>query len=253
MSLDSQKIDFSSLLLTINKFKILLIISVILSFTFSILYLIDRTLTYKSKATIELGSYITSQYEMHEIDSPRRLNTILNITFIGKLNSIKKITEIDQFIEIESISKSVEESEKNITEVYKFVSDLHLAKIDKIKSNYLERLKRIEGNIQTIQDKQIELLTQHKENIDYNALLNSLQLITILNGELEKKNGLKSLLKPNNFKNSKIVGSIQHNKNPENMRSSLIISIFIFFGIVLSLALAILIELAQPLLKRIEN
>ena len=253
MSLDSQKIDFSFLLLTINKFKILLIISVILSFIFSILYLIDRTLTYKSKATIELGSYITSQYEMHEIDSPRRLNTILNITFIGKLNSIKKITEIDQFIEIESISKSVEESEKNITEVYKFVSDLHLAKIDKIKSNYLERLKRIESNIQTIQDKQIELLTQHKENIDYNALLNSLQLITILNGELEKKNGLKSLLKPNNFKNSKIVGSIQHNKNPENARSSIIISIFMFFGISLSLILALIIESAQQLFKRKEN
>ena len=253
MSLDSQKIDFSSLLLTINKFKILLIISVILSFIFSILYLIDRTLTYKSKATIELGSYITSQYEMREIDSPRRLNTILNITFIGKLNSIQNITEKNQFIEIESISKSVEESEKNITEVYKFVSDLHLAKIDKIKSNYLERLKRIESNIQTIQDKQIELLTQHKENIDYNALLNSLQLITILNGELEKKNGLKSLLKPNNFKNSKIVGSIQHNKNPENTRSSLIISIFMFFGISLSLILALIIESTQQLFKRKEN
>jgi hypothetical protein len=190
---------------------------------------------------------------MQEIDSPRRLNTILNITFIGKLNSIRKITEENQFIEIESISKSVEESEKNITEVYKFVSDLHLAKIDKIKGNYLERLKRIESNIQTIQDKQIELLTQHKENIDYNALLNSLQLITILNGELEKKNGLKSILKPNNFKNSKIVGSIQHNKNPENIRSSLIIPIFMFFGIVLSLILALIIDSTQQLFKIKEN
>jgi len=253
VSLDSQKIDFNFLLLIIKKFKTLLITSVILSFIFSILYVNNRTLTYKSMATIELGSYITSEYEMHEIDSPRRLNKILNITFLGKLNAIQKISEINQFIEIISISESIDESEKNIQKIHKFVSDLHLGKINKIKNNYLERLNRIENNIRTIQDKQIELLTQHKESIDYNALLNSLQLITILNGELEKKNKLKSLLKPDNFKNSILVGDVHHNKKPENLDSSLIITMLTFFGIALSLLLAILIQIAQLLFNSKEN
>jgi hypothetical protein len=190
---------------------------------------------------------------MHEVDSPRRLNKILNITFLGKLNSIQKISEINQFIEIISISESIDESEKNIQKIHKFVSDLHLGKINKIKNNYLERLNRIENNIRTIQDKQIELLTQHKESIDYNALLNSLQLITILNGELEKKNKLKSLLKPDNFKNSILVGDVHHNKKPENLDSSLIITMLTFFGIALSLLLAILIQIAQLLFNSKEN
>jgi len=247
---NNQNIDLKFLKKIIKKFKLLLIASIILSFIFSISYLNSRVLLYKSIATIELGSYVTSDYQVHELDSPGRLNKILNITFIGKLSTIQQISELNQFIEITSTSRSIDESEENIKKIYEFVTNLHLNKINNIKSNYQERLKRVEKNIQTIQDKQIELLVQNKENIDYNALLNSLQLITILNGELEKKNKLISLLKPGNFKNSILVGGIRHNKKPENLSFSMIITIFAFFGAVLSLIMAILIQITQTFLKK---
>jgi LPS O-antigen subunit length determinant protein (WzzB/FepE family) len=129
----------------------------------------------------------------------------------------------------------------------------HQAELENIIGNRKSKITSIDRQISTIKNKQLELLSSsNNKNLNGNeALLNSLQLITMINGKLgilsiseliKEKTELDLLLNKRNYKNSEIVGHIITNDYPIEPKKKLIVTVAFIAGFILSIFLVFIMN-----------
>jgi len=187
----------------------------------------------------------------------------LNLLFIDLLKnekdrkatitSISTVKGTSNFINIKSESTSNKLASNEINKIVTYMQSKHRAELENIIGNRKSKITSIDRQISTIKNKQLELLSSsNNKNLNGNeALLNSLQLITMINGKLgilsiseliKEKTELDLLLNKRNYKNSEIVGHIITNDYPIKPKKKLIVTVAFIAGFILSIFLVFIMN-----------
>ena len=186
----------------------------------------------------------------------------LNLLFIDLLKnekdrkatitSISTVKGTSNFINIKSESTSNKLASNEINKIVTYMQSKHQAELENIIGNRKSKITSIDRQISTIKNKQLELLSSNNSNLNGNeALLNSLQLISMINGELgiqsiseliKEKTELGLLLNKRNYKNSEVVGRIITNDYPIKPKKKLIVTVAFIAGFILSILLVFIMN-----------
>jgi len=232
------------------------IFSVVLLFTGASVYLANSIKPiYEAKALIKIGQY----YELQRngdvvgraIDSSDELAREVSFNFIGKGKddaSIYKVLHergIDNYIELIARGSSIKTAKNEIKTVERYISDMHDSIVEKHTMQYKVELNNIVKKIGAITSKQKTFLAKDSYNSkDYASLINTLQLMSIINADLgigyigqiiERREKLELLINEPYKIKSQIVGDIQENNNPVSPNKKVIVFFGFFIGLFLSL------------------
>jgi len=230
------------------------------------IYAFNKTPIYQVNALVEIGNYKLHNNNNNNnnkalLDSANELVKKLNILYIDILKntkdrdavitSISTLNKTNAFIEIKSEATSNKFASTEILKVFSYIEKNHKNKLDNILNDRRSRVKSIDRQINTIKNKQIELLSKDV-NLDADkALLNSLQLISMINGELgiqsvskliKEKTNLLLLLNSHNYNNSEIVGQVITNDYPTKPKKRLIVAVAFIAGFILSIFLVFIMN-----------
>jgi len=239
----------------------------IISLTFIItllagIYAFNKTPIYEATALVEIGNYKLHNNNNNNnnnnnkaiLDSTADLSKKLNTLFIDMLKnekdreklitSISAAKKVNSFIEIKAEATSNELASKEILKVVSYIKTQHQTKLKNVLEDRKSRIDSINRQINTIKNKQLELLSKDKNLNGDEALLNSLQLISMINGELgiqsisgliKEKTELTLLLNERNYKNSEIVGKVIVSDYPTKPKKKLIVAVAFIAGFILSI------------------
>ena len=239
----------------------------IISITFIItllagIYAFNKTPIYEATALVEIGNYKlhnnnnnnNNNNNKASLDSTADLSKKLNILFIDMvknekdreklITSISAAKKVNSFIEIKAEATSNELASKEILKVVSYIKTQHQTKLKNVLEDRKSRIDSINRQINTIKNKQLELLSKDKNLNGDEALLNSLQLISMINGELgiqsisgliKEKTELTLLLNERNYKNSEIVGKVIVSDYPTKPKKKLIVAVAFIAGFILSI------------------
>ena len=239
--------------------KFIIIITLIITLAAGV-YAFNKTPVYTAKALVEIGSYNNNNNKVI-LDSAANLSKKLNILFIDIFKNEKdrefKITSISvpkkstNFIEIKAEANSNDMASKEILKVVTYIKTQHQVKLQNILNDRATRVASINRQINTIKNKQLEVLSKENNLNGNEALLNSLQLISMINGELgirsisqliSEKTELSLLLNKQNYKNSAIIGKIIIDNNPAKPKKKLIITVAFIAGFIFSIFLVFIMN-----------
>ena len=239
---------------------------------FAALYVFNKTPIYEASSLVEIGSYKlhnnnnnNNNNNKASLDSSEDLSRILNILFIDmamnekgrdfEITSISVPAKVNNFIEIKSEAHSNEIASRAILKVVSYIKKNHQNKLDNVLSDRRSRVKSIDQQISTIKNKQLELLSIDENLNGESALLNSIQLISMINGELgvesvsrliNERNELTLLLNDQNYKNSEIVGQVITSDYPTKPNKKLIVTVAFIAGFILSIFLVFIMNAFRP-------
>ena len=241
--------------------KKILIISITLVFTLLAgIYAFNKTPIYEGTALVEIGNYKNNNNNVL-VDSVPELVKKLNLLFIDLLKnekdreatitSISTVKGTSSFINIKSESTSNKLASNEINKIITYIQNKHQTELENILNNRKSKITSIDRQINTIKNKQLELLSNKNDLNGNEALLNSLQLISMINGELgvqsisgliKEKTELGLLLNKRNYKNSEVVGRIITNDYPIKPKKKLIVAIAFIAGFILSIFLVFIMN-----------
>ena len=244
--------------------KILIISITTLITVLAGIYAFNKTPIYEATALVEIGNYKLHNNNNNNkaiLDSTADLSKKLNILFIdmfknekdreGLITSISAAKKVNSFIEIKAEAISNELVSKEILKVVSYIKTQHLTKLKNVLEDRKSRIDSINRQINTIKNKQLELLSKDKNLNGDEALLNSLQLISMINGELgiqsisgliKEKTELILLLNERNYKNSEIVGKVIVSDYPTKPKKKLIVAVAFIAGFILSIFLVFIMN-----------
>jgi LPS O-antigen subunit length determinant protein (WzzB/FepE family) len=246
-------------------FKKNLIIGITVSITILAgIYAFNKTPIYEAAALVEIGNYKNNNNNNNNVlvDSVPELVKKLNLLFIDLLKnekdrkatitSISTVKGTSNFINIKSESTSNKLASNEINKIVTYMQSKHQAELENIIGNRKSKITSIDRQISTIKNRQLELLSSNNNNLNRNeALLNSLQLISMINGELaiqsmseliKEKTELGLLLNKRNYKNSEVVGRIITNDYPIKPKKKLIVTVAFIAGFILSIFLVFIMN-----------
>ncbi len=244
------------------------------------IYAFNRTPIYEATVLVEIGSYKHSNRITNVlVDSVPKLVKRLNLLFIDLLKnekdrkatitSISTVKGTSNFINIKSESTSNKLASNEINKIVTYMQSKHRAELENIIGNRKSKITSIDRQINTIKNKQRELLSSNNNNLKnkqrellssnnnnlmpngHEALVKSLQLISMINGELgihsiteliKEKTELGLLLNKQNYKNSEVVGHIITNDYPIKDRKKLIVTVAFIAGFILSIFLVFIMN-----------
>ena len=165
------------------------------------IYAFNKTPIYEAHALVEIGNYKLHNNNNNNnnnnkaiLDSASDLSKKLNILFIdilknekdreGLITSISAAKKVNSFIEIKSEAISNEIASREILKVVNYIKIQHQTKLKNIQNDRKSRINSINRQINTIKNKQTELLSKDGNSNGNEALLKSLQLLSMINGEL---------------------------------------------------------------------
>jgi hypothetical protein len=242
----------------IAKSKIHIVILTLFTTLFSAYWAYSISPIYESKALLKIGQYHELERNGNIItkplDSANELTQELSFLFIGngdKQASIIKVftkKNIENYIEIVSEGASPEHSSDVIKNLVNYVQEKHFKVLLNNRKQQELMLKNIVDKVDTITNKQQKLLSKESsyENKDYKSLLNTLQLMSIINSDLgvsvigrmlERKEKLELLLSGEYEDNTTLVGEINTPNQPIRPRKKIIIFFGFFIGLFLSVAI----------------
>jgi LPS O-antigen subunit length determinant protein (WzzB/FepE family) len=250
-----KEISIHHLLKVFFDYKLSIFAVVFLSTAISVYIAYSIKPIYQSEALIKIGKYYKlkrgGDIEPRPIDSSKELTQELSFNFIerGDKNSfISKVEHkkgVDNYISVISVSNSIDGAENLIKDVEQYIVSIHELFVKQHTEQYKIELKNITNKISVITTKQKFFLTKNSyDNKDYSSLLNTLQLMSIINTDLgvgyigkiiERKEKLELLIKKPYMSKSKIVGSIKSNVTPISPKKRVIIFTGFFIGLLLSL------------------
>jgi LPS O-antigen subunit length determinant protein (WzzB/FepE family) len=243
-------------------FKKNLIIGITASITILAgIYAFNKTPIYEATALVEIGNYKLHNNSKASLDSANELVKKLNILFIDMLKnekdrkfeitSISTPKKVNNFVEIKAEAISNELAFQEILKVVTYIQNKHKNKLDDILNDRRSRVKSIDRQINTIKNKQLELPSKDGNLDGDKALLNILQLISMINGELgvqsistliKEKTNLLLLLNSYNYKNSEIVGQVITNDYPTKPKKKIIVTLAFITGFILSIFLVFIMN-----------
>ena len=226
------------------------------------IYAFNKTPTYEATALVEIGNYKNNNNNNNVlVDSVPELVKKLNLLFIDLLKnekdreatitSISTVKGTSSFINIKSESTSNKLASNEINKIITYIQNKHQTELENILNNRKSKITSIDRQINTIKNKQLELLSNKNDLNGNEALLNSLQLISMINGELgvqsisgliKEKTELGLLLNKRNYKNSEVVGRIITNDYPIKPKKKLIVAIAFIAGFILSIFLVFIMN-----------
>jgi uncharacterized protein involved in exopolysaccharide biosynthesis len=230
------------------------------------IYAFNKTPTYEATALVEIGNYKNNNNNNNNnnnvlVDSVPELVKKLNLLFIDLLKnekdreatitSISTVKGTSSFINIKSESTSNKLASNEINKIITYIQNKHQTELENILNNRKSKITSIDRQINTIKNKQLELLSNKNDLNGNEALLNSLQLISMINGELgvqsisgliKEKTELGLLLNKRNYKNSEVVGRIITNDYPIKPKKKLIVAIAFIAGFILSIFLVFIMN-----------
>ncbi|MCH9646175.1 MAG: hypothetical protein K0U08_05995, partial [Proteobacteria bacterium] len=185
----------------------------------------------------------------------------LNLLFIDLLKnekdreatitSISTVKGTSSFINIKSESTSNKLAANEINKIIIYIQNKHQTELENILNNRKSKITSIDRQINIIKNKQLELLSNNNYLNGNEALLNSLQLISMINGELgvqsiseliEEKTSLSLLLNKRNYNNSEVVGRVLTNDYPIKPKKKLIVAVAFIAGFILSIFLVFIMN-----------
>jgi hypothetical protein len=233
------------------------ILGVILSVTVLSMYIANTSVPiYESKALLKIGQYYkferNGDITEKPLDFANELAHELSFLFLkkevkgGHIVNIITQKNIKNHIEIISQGTSKVAASNIILDLLTYVknkhSDILLENIERHKIELSNVIKKISA----ITNKQKSLLSKSNyKDKDYASLLNTLQLMAIINSDLgvgyigqmlERKEKLELILEEGYNKNSYLVGEISVSDHPIKPRKKIIV----LFGLALGLLLSIL-------------
>jgi len=230
------------------------------------IYAFNKTPIYEATALVEIGNYKLHNNNNNNnnkaiLDSTADLSKKLNILFIDMfknekdreelITSISATKKVNSFIDIKAEATSNELASKEILKVVSYIKTQHQTKLKNVLEDRKSRIDSINRQINTIKNKQLELLSKDKNLNGDEALLNSLQLISMINGELgiqsisgliKEKTELILLLNERNYKNSEIVGKVIVSDYPTKPKKKLIVAVAFIAGFILSIFLVFIMN-----------
>lgn len=245
-----------------SKIQILIISSLVVLFSTYWAYSINEE--YESKALLKIGQYHVLEKNgntsIKYLDSAKELTKELSFLFIDKGNeqaSVVKIftqKNIENYIEIVSRGVTPEHSSSVIDNLVKHVQHNHSKILNSNKKQHELELKSVVDKINIITNKQQKLLLKDNlyDNESYTSLLNTLQLMSIINSDLgmgyigqmlERKEKIELLLGGEYETNTQLVGKINTPTQPASPKKRVIIFFGFFIGIFLSVVIVFLREL----------
>jgi len=257
-SSEYKEINVNYFLKMIAKSKIHIVILTLFTTLFSAYWAYSISPIYESKALLKIGQYHELERNGNIItkplDSANELTQELSFLFIGngdKQASIIKVftkKNIENYIEIVSEGASPEHSSDVIKNLVNYVQEKHFKVLLNNRKQQELMLKNIVDKVDTITNKQQKLLSKESsyENKDYKSLLNTLQLMSIINSDLgvsvigrmlERKEKLELLLSGEYEDNTTLVGEINTPNQPIRPRKKIIIFFGFFIGLFLSVAI----------------
>jgi len=226
------------------------------AFSIYVAYSLDPV--YESKALLKIGQYHkferNGDVSIKPLDSANELTKELSFLFIGKGSkqaSIVKITaqkNVENYIEIVSEGITSKHSSGVIKNLVHYVQKEHLKILANNKKRHKVELRNIVDKVNAITNKQRKFLSKEitYADKDYTSLLNTLQLMSIINSDigvgyigqmLEKKEKLESLVNGEYEENTALVGVIHTSDQPIKPKKEVIIFFGFFIGIFLSVAI----------------
>ena len=257
-SSEYKEINVNYFLKMIAKSKINIVILTLFTTLFSAYWAYSSSPVYESNALLKIGQYHELERNGNIItkplDSANELTQELSFLFIGngdKQASIIKVftkKNIENYIEIVSEGASPEHSSDVIKNLVNYVQEKHFKVLLNNRKQQELMLKNIVDKVDTITNKQQKLLSKESsyENKDYKSLLNTLQLMSIINSDLgvsvigrmlERKEKLELLLSGEYEDNTTLVGEINTPNQPIRPRKKIIIFFGFFIGLFLSVAI----------------
>ncbi len=227
------------------------------------IYAFNKTPIYEATALVEIGNYKNNNNNNNNVlvDSVPELVKKLNLLFIDLLKnekdreatitSISTVKGTSSFINIKSESTSNKLASNEINKIITYIQNKHQTELENILNNRKSKITSIDRQINVIKNKQLELLSNNNDLNGNEALLNSLQLISMINGELgvqsisgliEEKTALSLLLNKRNYNNSEVVGRILTNDYPIKPKKKLIVVVAFIAGFILSIFLVFIMN-----------
>ena len=252
---DYRELNINHLLKIFFNYKLVIFISTFLSVAISAYVANTIKPTYEAKALLKIGQY----YELQRngditgkaIDESNELSREVSFNFVSKEQDgafIYKVLHergVDNYIELISRGDSVTAVKNEIKAVEKYIIDMHDSIVKKNIQQYKIEISNISKKISAITSKQKTFLTKDSYgNKDYSSLINTLQLMSVINADLgigyigqiiERKEKLELLIKEPYKVKSQIVGDIQANKSPISPNKKIIVFFGFFIGMFLSL------------------
>ena len=260
-SSEYKEINVNFLLKSLVESKILILI-VTLFMTFSSAYWaysIDPV--YKSQALIKIGHYHVvarnGDVFRKSLDSANHLTKELSYLFVGQGDSQASIVRIisernePDYVEIVSEGSAPEHTANAIKNLVSYVQNEHSKILSTNREQITIALKNTDVSVSAITKKQERLLSKETpyKNEDYESLLNTIELMSIIDIELgfgyisqilERKEKLELLLGDDFEENTALVGEIQTPSQPFKPRKNVIVFSGFFLGIFLSVAVIFL-------------
>jgi uncharacterized protein involved in exopolysaccharide biosynthesis len=226
------------------------------------IYAFNKTPIYEATALVEIGNYkLHNNNNNVLVDSVPELVKKLNLLFIDLLKnekdreatitSISTVKGTSSFINIKSESTSNKLASNEINKIITYIQNKHQTELENILNNRKSKITSIDRQINVIKNKQLELLSNNNDLNGNEALLNSLQLISMINGELgvqsisgliEEKTSLSLLLNKRNYNNSEVVGRVLTNDYPIKPKKKLIVVVAFIAGFILSIFLVFIMN-----------
>jgi capsular polysaccharide biosynthesis protein len=207
----------------------------------SAVYAFTATPIYEVKALVEIGNYSKTPVSNLSTVIPEMDNFVLSILDEDTSADIvvKKLKESDTLFEIKVTDTSNDLASSYIVKAIQYMQSKHKIILDNV---YNDRNNQI-----SILDKQIK----RKQNIFKKVSMSELAPVNFLyfmsvNEQLAnmiiKKNNLKTLLLPYNYKNTHIVNSILTKDKPVKPKKKLIVIVSFITGFILSIFLVFMLE-----------
>ena len=252
-----REINVNYLLKIIVTSKILILVVTLFMTAFSAYWAYSIAPIYESKALLKIGQFSTLQRDgeiTHRfIESTDALAKELSYLFIGRSDNDASIIKITpdrrvNYIEILSEGLSPENSASVITNLLIFVQNEHLKAISNNRKQLQVALRTIIDKVNAVTEKQQKFLSDDVvyDNKDYSSLVNTLQLMSIIETDLgvgyigqllERKEQIELMLGDGFEENSKLVGEILTSVQPIRPHKSIIIIFGFFTGLFLSVAI----------------
>lgn len=236
VQLQDDEIDLFDLILILWKRKLLISVVTLLITAIGTAYVYSKTPIYEAKALIEMGTYTSDKGDTAAIADATAMEKRLHLLFIeidgtldnrtADITSISAVQGLKTFLEIKSESTSNEYAKGKIMEVLTYIQEKHKKSLDLILSN-----RQVEYNSISAQLAKIGFKTD--------------QQATLLYKLLERKNQLETLLLPQNYRNTDLVGDVLLHKSPTRPKKNLGIAVSFAIGLMTSIVLALLLNLIK--------
>lgn len=258
-SSEYKEINVNYLLKNIVKSKILILIVILFTTLFSVFWAYSLEPVYESRALLKIGHYhVVDRHggvTRKELGNAPELVVELEFLYYGKgdeqaeIVKVERAKNIQNYIEIVSEGITPEHSSNVIKNLVRYVQKEHAKMLLINREKHIVAFRNTDISVSGITKKQQELLSKEKsfQSEDYASLLNTMQLMSIIDIELgvgyigqilERKEKLELLLGDKFEQNTALVGEIHSPKAPTTIGKMVIIIIGFIVGIFLSIAAA---------------